>query len=54
MSDKVTILEEELQRKDEIIKKLKKENEVLMRLSLKGAQEKIDLKHKIHEMHSQK
>lgn len=44
------IYTEELARKDALIKKLREENTLLMKMSMRSSQEKIDLRNKIHAL----
>lgn len=41
---------EELARKDKIIQELREENTLLMKMSLKSANDKINLKEKVHKL----
>ena len=44
------IYEEELKRKDEIIAKLREENHLLMKMSLKSTQERVKTKEQIEQL----
>ena len=44
------VYEEEIKRKDEIITKLREENVILLRTSLKGAEDRLALQDKLLEM----
>ncbi|MBN1275490.1 hypothetical protein JXA12_04340 [Candidatus Woesearchaeota archaeon] len=46
----VRAYEEELKRKDEVIERLREENEVLLRASVKAAKERLELKELLREL----
>ncbi len=56
LSDKehITMLEEELKRKDQIIENLREENVVLLRMSVKRAEEHHDVKDMVHQINEEK
>ncbi|MBD3208861.1 hypothetical protein GF367_00385 [Candidatus Woesearchaeota archaeon] len=45
-----SLYEEELARKDKLIEELRKENLVLMKMSVKSADERLRLKERVHEL----